>query len=136
MTPPGRGHATSIATDTAGDFNAAAALVQGIPPGLSPGETAALLASRGLKVFPCDLDSKKPATSRGFKDASTDVRLSGGDTSKWVIFKSAPGTEVSCPASDCNLAFEPGSAGLLVVDIDPKNGHPRKKQTAAIGSGR
>ena len=51
MTPPGRGHATPIATDTAGDFNAAAALVQEIPPGLSPGETAALLASRGLKVF-------------------------------------------------------------------------------------
>lgn len=32
---------------------------------------------------------------------------------------------MSCPASDCNLAFEPGSAGLLVVDIDPKNGGDR-----------
>jgi hypothetical protein len=95
----------------------AAALFQGIPPGLSPGETAALLAARGLKVFPCEPDSKKPATSRGFKDASTNVRLSAD----WVAFQPAPGTTVSCLSSDCNLAFEPGSAGLLVVDIDPKN---------------
>jgi Bifunctional DNA primase/polymerase, N-terminal len=122
MIPSGRGHATPIVGDKAGDFNAGAALFQGIPPGLSPGETAALLASRGLKVFPCDLDSKKPATPHGFKDASTDVRLSGSGARQWVTFKSAPGTAVSCLALDCNLAFEPGSAGLLVVDIDPKHG--------------
>jgi putative DNA primase/helicase len=101
---------------------AVASLFQGIPPGASPGETAALLAARGLKVFPCEPDDKKPATPHGFKDASTNVRLSGSGARQWATFKSAPGTAVSCPASDCNLAFEPGSSGLLVVDIDPKNG--------------
>jgi hypothetical protein len=100
----------------------AAALLQGIPPGLSPGETAALLAARGLKVFPCEPDSKKPATPRGFKNASTDVHLSGGGERQWVTFKAETGRTVSWPATDCNLAFEPGSTGLLVVDIDPKNG--------------
>jgi hypothetical protein len=102
---------------------AAAALFQGISPALTPGATAARLASRGLKVFPCELDDKKPAMPRGFKDASTDVRLSDIGASQWVTFKSETGTAaMRSPAADCNLAFEPGSAGLLVVDIDPKNG--------------
>jgi hypothetical protein len=65
------------------------ALFQGIPPGLTPGETAVLLASRGLKVFPCEPDLKSPAISGGFKSASTNVKLS--DTGRWVLFTSPSG---------------------------------------------
>jgi Bifunctional DNA primase/polymerase, N-terminal len=34
--------------------------------------TAFALASRGISVFPCQPDNKKPHTLRGFKDAATD----------------------------------------------------------------
>jgi hypothetical protein len=94
-------------------------LFQGIPEGFTPGETAVLLASRGLKVFPCEPDLKKPAISGGFKSASTNVKLSG----EWVRFTSPSGHAGAWfHIADCNLAFEPGSVELLIVDIDPKSG--------------
>ena len=96
-------------------------LFQGIPEGFTPGETAVLLASRGLKVFPCEPDIKSPAIAGGFKSASTDVKLS--DSGRWVQFTSPSGHAWALlPITDCNLAFEPGSVELLIVDIDPESG--------------
>jgi hypothetical protein len=105
--------------DLSADCQGVETLFQGIPEGLTPGETAVLLASRGLKVFPCEPDLKSPAIAGGFKSASTNVRLSG----EWVRFTS-PSEHAGAwfHIADCNLAFEPGAIGVLIVDIDPKSG--------------
>jgi hypothetical protein len=90
------------------------------PTDLSPGETMVLLAARGLAVFPCEPDSKAPAIRRGFRSASTKVRLSADHA--WVHYTTADGERAYSLPVDCNIALEPGSAGFFVVDIDPKNG--------------
>lgn len=69
-------------------------------------ESALRLASVGYKVFPCKPWEKVPATRRGFHDASNDL----DQVRKW--FDNDAGF---------NLAIATGD-GLLVVDVDPKNG--------------
>lgn len=71
--------------------------------------TAALeYAARGWHVFPCKPGEKTPATPHGFKDATTDEET----IRAWWA---------RTPAA--NVAIATGRvSGLVVVDIDPKNG--------------
>jgi Bifunctional DNA primase/polymerase, N-terminal len=74
----------------------------------SMGFTRALfLAERGLPCFPCRED-KRPATPRGFKDASCDQRQL---RKLWMRY---PGSLVGVPTGEIS--------GLDVLDIDPRNG--------------
>lgn len=67
-------------------------------------EAARRYAQRGWKIFPLSPGSKKPpAGSHGFQDASSDLE----QIDKWW-------TETP----DANIGFEPGSAGLAVIDLD------------------
>ena len=71
-------------------------------------EHAYQLASLGMPVFPIEAGGKKPLTKHGFKDATTDQS---------VIL------EWSRKYPDCNWAIATGErSGVLVVDIDPRNG--------------
>ena len=65
--------------------------------------TALELAQRGFSVFPCYLD-KRPATQRGFKDATTDLDL----IESWF---SGEDRLIGVPTGQGN--------NLFVVDIDP-----------------
>ena len=65
--------------------------------------TALELAQRGISVFPCYLD-KRPATRRGFKDATTDLEL----IERWF---SGEDRLIGVPTGQGN--------DLFVVDIDP-----------------
>lgn len=65
-------------------------------------------ARRGWLVFPCRPKDKRPATRNGFKDATTEKATIVG----WWTRR-----------RDCNVAIATGSgSGLLVLDIDPRNG--------------
>ena len=76
-------------------------------------------ASQGWRVFPTSPRSKVPRPgSRGLLDATTDVET----IRRWW-------TE----APDANVAINAGQSGLVVIDIDPKNGgdetwHDLRKQ--------
>lgn len=71
-------------------------------------EHALAYAYRGWAVFPLCEASKKPLTSHGFKDASTDR----GQISRW--WRANP---------RANIGIATGRvSNLIVVDIDPKNG--------------
>jgi hypothetical protein len=62
------------------------------------------LAERGLAVFPCQPRDKKPATSHGLKDATTDA----GTIEKWW-----------CQQPNYNIGVATGAVSrILVVDID------------------
>ena len=63
-------------------------------------------AHRGWPVFPIIPGTKKPATARGFHDATTDTAT----IHKW--FSGHPR----------GLAVATGAAGLVVIDIDPCDG--------------
>src|SRR3990167_9420355 len=63
-------------------------------------DAALAYAALGWRVFPCKLDSKKPATQHGFKDATTD-----------------PATIRQLFAKPCNLGIATGH-GLYVLDVD------------------
>jgi len=63
-------------------------------------------AAMGWPLFPCSNKSKKPLTSHGFKDATTDV----GQLKAWH------GQHVGC-AWGCATSSERG-----VIDIDPRHG--------------
>lgn len=64
-------------------------------------------ARRGWPVFPCKPNSKEPATEHGYIDATTDA-----DTIRqW--WGGIPGA---------NIGIATGAAGLVVVDVDTKNG--------------
>ena len=60
-------------------------------------------AAKGWPVFPLTPRGKRPATSKGFKDATTDP-----DTIRywWRRWPNA------------NIGLHPGAAGLIVIDID------------------
>jgi hypothetical protein len=81
----------------------------GPPPPRAANLAAALAcAALGWHVFPCGPD-KQPLTRHGFKDASTDpaaVRI------LWA----------KCPQASVGVAT--GASGLVVVDLDCKNGQP------------
>jgi hypothetical protein len=77
-------------------------------------ETAIKLAESGLFVFPCD--DKQPAGDR---------RL-GSDGFKWREYCTNDPGEVSAMwhwfGRDCQVALDCGKSGLVVVDLDRKNG--------------
>ena len=66
-------------------------------------------ARRGWAVFPLRPGRKEPATGHGFKDATTDEK----QIREW--WKRSP-------ASNIGIATGPASGGLLVIDLDDKNG--------------
>ena len=61
-------------------------------------------AEAGIPVFPCVANGKRPATTNGFHDASTDLN----DIDAWWTENPA-----------YNLAICPANSNLFVVDIDP-----------------
>lgn len=70
-------------------------------------DQAQLLASQGWPVFPVDAVQKRPRVSHGHLDASTDFDTIQG----WArLFNS--GGAIATPTGN----------GLLVIDIDPRNG--------------
>lgn len=64
-------------------------------------------AARGWYVFPIKPRGKEPLTAHGFKDATTDPK----QIQAWI--EQFP---------DCNWGLDTGRSGLLVGDVDPKNG--------------
>ena len=74
---------------------------------MSPRHRAALeYAARGIPVFPCAVNGKRPVTAHGFHDRTTDTV----QIERWW------------GAADYNLAIVPEDAGWCVIDVDPKNG--------------
>lgn len=63
-------------------------------------------AARGVPVFPCIPDQKKPATPHGYLNATTDPHVIDG---WWEV-------------DEYNVALSPGAAGWAVLDIDPDKG--------------
>lgn len=79
------------------------------PPPRAAGLSVALTcAARGWHVFPCGPD-KAPLTEHGFKDATADP---DGVRALWA----------NCPQASVGVAT--GASGLVVVDLDCKNGQP------------
>ena len=60
-------------------------------------------AACGIKVFPVEINGKKPVTAHGYLDATTDIK----QIDEWW------------GEHDYNIAFSPESARLFVVDVDP-----------------
>ena len=80
------------------------ALVAGLGQSATPADTAAMLASAGIPVFPCVPFQKNPLTEHGFHDASTDTSVVTEWWRRW---------------SDANVAMPTGFAsGVDVVDVD------------------
>jgi hypothetical protein len=76
--------------------------------------TAVLLARKGFKVFPCQPQSKVPATSHGCKNATSD----------WTTID---GWWTACP--EYNVAIATGKAsGVFVIDVDSDEGEAALKQ--------
>jgi hypothetical protein len=76
------------------------------------------LANRGLHIFPCRPRDKRPATARGFLDATTDARI----IERW--WQQEP---------RCNVAVATGAAsGIMVLDVDDLDAEAelRKLETA------
>lgn len=65
-------------------------------------EAALAYARDGIRVFPCIVDGKAPATPRSFEDATTDL----DQINKWW------------QEADYNLAICPEHAGWAVIDVD------------------
>ena len=73
-------------------------------------------AARGWPVFPCK--DKRPITGNGFKNATTDAEII---KAWWLQNPSA------------NIAIATGSAsGLVVLDVDVKNGQPGRESLDAL----
>lgn len=66
-------------------------------------------AAKGYFIFPCECRGKKPLTSNGHKDATTDERIIRQWWTKW-------------PDANIGLALEP--SGLLAIDMDRHEGKP------------
>jgi hypothetical protein len=81
---------------------------------MTPREAAHEYMRRGIPVFPCEVNGKKPATAHGFKDAGTDPRV----IETWGL--------------NFNIAFSPGSIGLIVIDLDGSLGHHHWQQLHQI----
>jgi hypothetical protein len=70
--------------------------------------TALALAARGIPVFLCAPNAKRPLTKRGFYDACTDLEILAG------LLRREP---------HANLAIRTGApSGLVVIDLDCKHG--------------
>lgn len=70
-------------------------------------ESALELAAAGWRVFPVSAVTKRPLTQHGHLDASSDVEVVYGWTRKFDL-----GGAIATPTGD----------GLLVIDVDPRNG--------------
>ena len=70
-------------------------------------DSAADYASNGLKVFPCIPNEKRPLTSHGFKDASSNEQI----INNW--WNKHPAANIGLPTGKIN--------NLVVVDVDVKN---------------
>lgn len=70
-------------------------------------ECAVALGQHGIAVFPCQPNSKTPATPHGYKDATTCLSQ--------IV-------ECWTQNPDFNIAFCPEDAGLCVVDVDNYKG--------------
>ncbi|MEV7362762.1 phage/plasmid primase, P4 family [Streptomyces sp. NPDC091299] len=92
-----------------------------IPPGASQGNpllTAALFyASAGWAVFPLRPGTKVPATSNGFKAATTDVNVI---TDWWT------------QTPDANIGIATGLSNLFVIDVDTKEDKKGAETIAAL----
>jgi hypothetical protein len=65
------------------------------------------LAAAGWRVFPVNAESKRPRTKHGHLDATTDEQTIVGWSNSFNV-----GGAIATPTGD----------GLLVVDVDPRNG--------------
>ena len=61
-------------------------------------------AQRGLPVFPCHADNKRPLTKNGFKDASTSPAMVTEWWAKW------PNAMIGMPTGE--------ASGVWVLDVD------------------
>jgi hypothetical protein len=68
---------------------------------------ALMYAQRGWPVFPCKVRDKTPLTAHGVKDASTDPATIRQWWTRWPI---------------ANIGVDCGGAGLVVIDVDARNG--------------
>ncbi|MFV4912409.1 bifunctional DNA primase/polymerase [Microbacterium lacticum] len=76
--------------------------------GLLPARAAAVFATAGVPVFPCAPSQKRPLTSRGFHDATTDPAQVAAWWRRWPT---------------ANLGMPTGAmSGVEVVDVDYKPG--------------
>ena len=80
-------------------------------------KTALGYAQRGWPVFPCKPGGKRPTTRAGFKDASTDPQQI---TAWWH------------ESPQANIGVATGAAGLVVIDVDVKNGAPGLESWQAL----
>jgi hypothetical protein len=71
-------------------------------------EAAQELARQGFAVFPCKID-KSPLTTHGFQDATTN----GMQLTRWWR---------QWPYASVGIATGQKSRGLVVLDVDPRNG--------------
>nr|WP_300146775.1 bifunctional DNA primase/polymerase [Propionicimonas sp.] len=74
--------------------------------GLSLAEAAARFAGAGVPVFPCVPGGKRPLTSHGFHEATTDARHVASWWRRW------PGANIGLPTG--------AASGVEVVDVDRK----------------
>lgn len=82
--------------------------------GESLARAALKLAEAGWPVFPVSMSTKRPRTEHGHLDATTDVRV----IRSWEkLFNNGGGIAT------------PTGKGLLVIDIDPRNGGSRPRWT-------
>ena len=75
-----------------------------------PARAALTLAERGLPVFPCNSENKKPLTKNGFYDATTEL----DQIRQW--WRQWPGALIGYPTGE--------TSGLVVIDVDAKAGDP------------
>ena len=74
-------------------------------------EAALSYAKRGIPIFPCEAGGKRPLTYNGFWDATTDLGHVKAWWSRW------PTANIGVPTGK--------SSGLLVLDVDPRDGGPQ-----------
>jgi hypothetical protein len=75
---------------------------------MTPRHEAALAYARsGIPIFPCGVNSKKPAIvgGKGFQDATCDIDQINA---WWQV-------------ADYNIGLEPGRMNWFVIDIDPRH---------------
>jgi hypothetical protein len=80
------------------------------------------LAERGRPVFPCRVANKRPLVPRGFHEASTDPEAIRRWWTRW------PTALIGMPTG--------ASSGMVVVDLDVKNGHDGIAAFEALRAGR
>jgi P4 family phage/plasmid primase-like protien len=85
---------------------------------MTPSEAALSYAARGWPVFPLKTNSKLPLTSHGFKDASTWTE----QIRAW--WSATPEANIGIPTGK--------PSGLVVVDVDVKNGVNGQESLASL----